>query len=272
VPITGTSAGDVVGGRRSGWLAVSPGTTTLDLDQPRNTVAPVIAGAPTVGSALTATDGAFTATIAPVITSRQWQRSTPGAGDAWTSIPGATSATYVVTTADRGQFLRFVTTAANRRATWGMGLSAPLAIPGPVVAPPPPVTAPRPAPGASGTVAPPQAATATAAAAGPVAAAPATATAGSAAARAAFTCGIKRGARVSLACTVRDASGGLRSARIRAVRGGHVVAMAAGRVRHRDEVPVLRLRRLSQRQDTRITITVRRADGRLRSMTRMLRI
>jgi hypothetical protein len=268
VPITGTTAGDVVGGRRSGWFAAPAGTTTLDLDQPRNTVAPVISGSSTVGSTLTATDGTFTGTLAPVITSRRWQRST--AGGAWTSIPGATSATYVVTTADRGQQLRFVTTAANRRATWGMGLSAPFAIPGPIVAaPPPPATdAPAPVAPAPGTVAPAPTAP------GPAAAAPAAGLPlrGAAVARAAFTCTVKRGARVSLACKVRDTSGGLRTARIRAVRGTRVLATASGRVRRGNQVPVLRLRRTARRQDTRITITVRRANGKLRSMTRTLRI
>ncbi|MDT7713532.1 MAG: hypothetical protein QOG46_2356, partial [Pseudonocardiales bacterium] len=274
VPITGTTAGDVVGGRRSGWLAVSAGTTTLDLDQPRSTVAPVVSGATTVGGTLNASDGTFTGTLAPVITSRRWQRST-GAGAPWTSIPGATSATYVVTAADRGQRLRFVATAANRRATWGMGLSAPVAIPGPDVVSPPPATTPAPGQGASGTVAPAQPAPGPAAAApGPAAAVPAAGRplAGASVARPAFTCAIKRGVRVSLACRVRDASGGLRTARIRAVRGTRVVATASGRVRHGNAVPVLRLRRTGRRQDTRITITVRRANGTVRSMTRTLRL
>jgi hypothetical protein len=269
VPVTGTTAGDVVGGRRSGWLAATAGTTTLDLDQPRNTVAPVVSGTPAVGSTLPASDGTFTGTPAPVITSRRWQRSASGEA-AWTSIPGATSATYVVTAADKGQLLRFVTTAANLRSTWGMGLSAPLAIPGPDVVTPPPGTTPAPEPGAPGPVAPGSgSAPGPASAPGSTGGKPLT---GASVARPAFTCAVRRGARVSVSCRVRDTSGGLRTARIRATRGKRVLATASGRVRHGNQVPVLALRRTARRQDTRITITVRRANGKLRSMTRTLKL
>ncbi|MEA2128127.1 MAG: hypothetical protein QOJ85_1018, partial [Solirubrobacteraceae bacterium] len=96
VPLTGTTAGEVYGGRRSAWVPVSAGTTTFDLDQARSTVAPKITGATSTGSVLTATPGTFTGTPAPTITSRHWQRRTPASGGtagAWTDIPAATATT-----------------------------------------------------------------------------------------------------------------------------------------------------------------------------------
>jgi hypothetical protein len=260
VPITGTTAGDVYGGRRSGWLAVSNGTTTLNLEEPRNTVAPVISGQNKVGSTLTATAGDFTGTPAPVITSRQWQRRTPGAAaDPWISIPGATSATYVATTTDQGRELRFVTTAANRRATWGMGLSAAFAIPGPILVADP--TQP-------GSTTPPGATT-------PPGTTPADGkkpvTKGSTA-RPPFSCKVTRGKKLTLACTLRSTAGKPKTARIRAVRGKKVVGTASGRVRHGNRVPILRMKRTTRRVSTRITITVKLANGKARVLKRTMKL
>jgi hypothetical protein len=127
------------GGRRSGWLTVAAGATTtvLDLEEPRNTVAPVITGTTKVGDVLTATDGTYTGSPVLTFTSRQWQRRAGAVGitpaGPWTAIvrpvPDPTPNAYTLTAADVGQELRFVTTVSNPIATWGMGLSAPLLIP-----------------------------------------------------------------------------------------------------------------------------------------------
>ncbi|MEA2185906.1 MAG: hypothetical protein QOK16_917 [Solirubrobacteraceae bacterium] len=280
VPITGTTVGDVYGGQRSGWLAVTSATKTIDVEEPRNTVAPDISGANTVGSTLTATAGTFTGTPAPAITSRQWQRRTIAGGAAdgpWTSIPGATSATYLVTVTDLGRQLRFVTTAANRRSTWGMGFSAPVEVPDPNAAKPapvggsagatvPPVGTAAPVRGTPGATAPPAD---TSSAVGP-----APSVKRSAPAPAAFTCKVKRGAWVSVSCVVRNSSGRLRSARIRALRGTHVLGTASGRVRSGNRVPTLRIKPAVLRQGRRVTIriTVRLASGRTRNMSRALKL
>jgi hypothetical protein len=247
VPITGTTAGDVYGGQRSAWLGVNSGTTTLDLEQPRATAAPVISGQNKVGATLTATDGTFTGTPAPAITSRQWQRRNPGSAT-WISIPGATAATYVLAPIDQGREVRFVTTAANLRATWGMALSAAFAIPGPILVDDsgaalasPPAQATRPATGSGG-------------------------------ARAPFSCKVKRSRRLTVACTLRDTNGKPKTARLRAMRGKkHVVGRASGRVRGK-RLPTLRMKRTARRHDTRITVVVRLASGKTRTMTRTLRL
>jgi hypothetical protein len=131
VPVTGTTAGDVYGGQRSGWLALSAGqTATLDPDDPRNTAAPVVTGTVSPGATLSTTDGSWTGTPA-IAFARQWQRRA-NATAPWTDITGATGSTYTVTAADAGQTLRAVITAGNRISSWSMAATAPV---GPPVAP-----------------------------------------------------------------------------------------------------------------------------------------
>jgi hypothetical protein len=121
VPITGTTTGDVYGGRRSGWLAVTAGSRTLDIGDPRNTAAPAVSGTPIQGNTLTATTGTWTGT--PTITyAYQWQRRA-NATAAWSDIPGATTSSYVVTAADTGQQLRAVVAAQNAVSTWSLATS-----------------------------------------------------------------------------------------------------------------------------------------------------
>ena len=88
---------------------------------------------------------------------------------------------------------------------------------------------------------------------------------------AAFTCRVTRARSLVVSCAVRNRAGGLLRARIRAVRGDRVIARASGRVL-RGKLPALRLRRTVKRYDTRITITVRLANGKLRGMTRTLKL
>ena len=75
---------------------------------PVNTASPVISGTTTVGSTLTATDGTWSGTPTPTYT-RQWQRCDTTCAD----IAGATGASYVLVSADAGQKLQVVVTAAN---------------------------------------------------------------------------------------------------------------------------------------------------------------
>jgi hypothetical protein len=134
VPVTGTTAGDVYGGQRSGWLALTAGqSVTLDPDDPHNTAAPVMTGTVTPGATVSTTDGSWTGT--PTIAfARQWQRRASATAP-WTDIPGATAPTYVVTTADAGQTLRAVIAAGNRISSWSMAATAPVGPPPPAVAP-----------------------------------------------------------------------------------------------------------------------------------------
>jgi hypothetical protein len=121
VPLTGTTTGDVYGGRRSGWLAVTPGTRTLDIGDPRNTAAPTVTGTPVQGNTLTASTGTWTGT--PTITyAYQWQRRA-NATAAWSDIPTATTNSYVVSPDDTGQQLRVVVAAQNAISTWSLAPS-----------------------------------------------------------------------------------------------------------------------------------------------------
>jgi hypothetical protein len=256
VPVTGASAGSDYAGRRSGWTAVVPGTTTLDVGDPRSTVAPVVTGTPAVGATLTATTGTFTGTT-PITTTRRWQRRT-AAGN-WSDIDGATGATYLVGEADRGLELRHAVSAVNRVSTWGLGVSDPVRVPGPSPPPGPAGTDSHtvPAQPVAGIVPPPV---------------PGTGPSGSARTpvAAAFTCATRRAARVTLTCTLRDRTG-VRTARIRVTRGARTLALASGKV-VAGRVPAVRIPRLRQRAAHRITITVRLAGGRTRTMTRSVRL
>jgi len=240
----------VYGGQRSGWLAASSGTTSLELEETRNTVAPVISGTHKVGSTLTATAGTFTGTPTPAITSRQWQRTSVNGGAAgpWTSIPGATNATYVVTAADEGRQLRFVSTAANRRATWGMGLSAPVtAVTTPGTTTPgtttPGTTTPPPTPGST---APPVNTQPPPGTKPPVVKVPT---------KPPFTCTVKRGRLLSVSCVVRNTSGRPKTARVRVMRGKKVVGRASGKVRGGNRVPTVRIKPAARRQNHRTSCT-----------------
>jgi hypothetical protein len=261
VPLTGTTAGDVYGGRRSGWVPVTTGTTTFDLDQARSTVAPKIAGATATGSVLTATPGTFTGTPAPATTSRHWQRRTAASGGtaagAWADIPGATATTYTVTAADQGRELRYVETAANVLSTWGMGVSAPLPVN---------VPASPPAGGGSTPASPSPPSTPGAPAS------PTTPPSGGSSkpTRAPFTCTIKRSKRTSVSCKLRSAAG-VTKAKISLFRGRRRVATATGRVRA-GKVPTLHLKRTKRRYESRIVITVRKGKSKGTTLTRTLKV
>lgn len=71
--------------------------------KPANSVLPAITGAATVGQTLTCSNGTWTKS--PTFT-RQWLRDD-------VAVPGATAATYVLVTADRGAKMRCSVTATN---------------------------------------------------------------------------------------------------------------------------------------------------------------
>jgi hypothetical protein len=124
VPITGTTAGVLYGGQRSGWQPTTAGQTiTLAPNDPRNTVAPAMTGTATPGTTVSTTDGTWTG-AAPISFARQWQRRASAAA-AWADIPGATSSAYVVAAADAGQTLRAVIAARNRVSTWSLATTSP---------------------------------------------------------------------------------------------------------------------------------------------------
>jgi hypothetical protein len=76
---------------------------------PTNTVAPSFTGTLEVSETQTSADGTWTGS--PTF-EYQWERSDNGS-TAWTSISGATSATYVADAADEGKFLRVKVTGTN---------------------------------------------------------------------------------------------------------------------------------------------------------------
>jgi hypothetical protein len=81
---------------------------------PFNVSAPTITGALRLGQTLSVSTGSWS----PAATSYtyQWQRST-NYGSSWTSISGASGATYVTSAADVGAYDRVVVTAANASGT-----------------------------------------------------------------------------------------------------------------------------------------------------------
>ncbi|MDX6452889.1 MAG: hypothetical protein QOH16_2938, partial [Gaiellaceae bacterium] len=85
---------------------------------------PTIAGTPQQGQTLTSTPGKWTAADATL--GYQWQRC-DAAGANCAAVPGATTSTYAVTTADVGTTLRVVVSAANRFGT-ATGTSAQTAV------------------------------------------------------------------------------------------------------------------------------------------------
>lgn len=82
---------------------------------PVNTVAPAVTGTEEVGETLTTTLGTWTGTPTPV-TTRQWQVSDDGLTN-WRAISGATAATFVLTAAQLGKYVRCVVTGSNIAGT-----------------------------------------------------------------------------------------------------------------------------------------------------------
>ena len=96
-------------------LALPAGGSAVTQDRPSNTVEPRISGTATVGSTLTATSGSWT--NSPTSFAFQWVRCPRGGGlptgADCAAIGGATTSSYVVSTADVDRRLRVRVTAAN---------------------------------------------------------------------------------------------------------------------------------------------------------------
>jgi hypothetical protein len=87
----------------------NPGSTTPS--PPVNTSPPAISGTPQAGQTLTASTGTWTGSQ-PISYAYQWQRCDTG-GAGCSPVPGATSASYPVTSTDVGSTLRVTVTATN---------------------------------------------------------------------------------------------------------------------------------------------------------------
>ena len=83
--------------------------------EPKNTTRPTVSGTTTQGQTLTADKGSWTGTT-PITYAYEWQRC-DDKGNNCADISGATSTTYVVTSADVGKTLRVVVTATNSQGS-----------------------------------------------------------------------------------------------------------------------------------------------------------
>jgi hypothetical protein len=121
VPLTGTTAGDLYGGQRSGWVTVAPGATVdYAPSDPAPASAPTVTGTARVGETLTASAGSWTGT-APISRAWQWQRCDTRC----INVAGARSATYALTPADEGRTLRVAVLAGNWISSVSQAYSAP---------------------------------------------------------------------------------------------------------------------------------------------------
>lgn len=93
---------------------------------PAISVAPSISGNITYGETLTATNGSWLYT--PTSYTYQWSRAAT-VGGTYSSITGATSATYNLVSTDIGQFLKVTVTAANSGGSSAATSAATIAIP-----------------------------------------------------------------------------------------------------------------------------------------------
>jgi len=89
-------------------ILVSNGTTSTS---PTNTSPPVISGTAVANQTLTAAPGAWSGT-APITYTYQWQRC-DNAGASCADVPGATAATYALTSSDVGFTMRVAVTGGN---------------------------------------------------------------------------------------------------------------------------------------------------------------
>ena len=94
-----------------GAQAISPATAVVTLGAPVNTVRPVVTGTAKQGQTLTATGGTWTG-AGTITFALQWWRCAPD-GSNCSTIPNATTATYLLTAADVGSALKLRVTATN---------------------------------------------------------------------------------------------------------------------------------------------------------------
>ncbi|HEX5245696.1 MAG TPA: hypothetical protein VFW41_01060 [Gaiellaceae bacterium] len=104
VTVTATNAG-------GSGQATSGSTGVVTVSAPVNTVKPTVTGTAKQGQTLTATTGTWVGQ-APITYTFQWWRCDPNGANC-SSIPGATSRTYVLTATDVGRSVRVIVAAKN---------------------------------------------------------------------------------------------------------------------------------------------------------------
>jgi hypothetical protein len=105
----------------AGSVAAASAVTGLILSAPVNLTAPSITGTPTVGDTLTAANGSWS--YSPTGYEYLWLDCN-SSGTSCTEIPGATSATYVLSTADAGHTVEVMVAATNATGTSTLVASA----------------------------------------------------------------------------------------------------------------------------------------------------
>jgi hypothetical protein len=147
VPLTGTTAGTLYGGQKSGWTTLAAGAEqVLSPNDPANVTAPSITGTARVGETLTAAGGDWTGTPT-IVLDHQWQRcDAHGAG--CVNLAGATAASYTAVADDAQRTLRVVVLAGNWISSVSQAASAPTGVVADPPPPPPASPAPHENPGA----------------------------------------------------------------------------------------------------------------------------
>jgi hypothetical protein len=93
-------------------VAYSASTATVGSGAPVSTIAPKITGTMVVGQKLSGGYGTWSPAASTY--TYQWQRSaTSDPSGTWTNIASATSSSYTLATADRGNYVRLTVTATN---------------------------------------------------------------------------------------------------------------------------------------------------------------
>jgi streptogramin lyase len=106
----GTIAGDASSGRLLKMTQAPAATKLWGGEAPKDTEAPKLTGTPDLGVRMSVSNGVWT--NAPIAYAYQWEDCNP-AGEACTSILGATNANYTPGSGDVGHTLRALVTAAN---------------------------------------------------------------------------------------------------------------------------------------------------------------
>lgn len=119
VPLTGTTAGELYGGQRSGWISLAPGAQAdYAPADPAAAKVPAISGRARVGETVTASTGEWAGTPG-IEFRRQWQRCEARC----VNIAGATGASYEPVAEDVGRRLRVAVSAGNWISSVSQALS-----------------------------------------------------------------------------------------------------------------------------------------------------
>ena len=120
--------------------ALSSPTQVVLARAPTNTALPAVSGLAQEGQQLTATQGSWSSSVAPILVDWQWLRCQPS-GDPCAEVTGVTGSTYIIATSDVGSTIR-----ARANAHTGGGTTSAVSPPTAVVValptPQPPATPP----------------------------------------------------------------------------------------------------------------------------------